>query len=344
MLEIDCSRGEGGGQMVRTSVAMSIVTGKSVHLTRIRENRPTQGLNPQHCSAIQAVTDLTDSTVTGNTPKSRELTIIPGTERKTEIKKNIGTAGSISLVLQAMQLATKGFKEAVSIDITGGTNVMWAPPIDYYQQTLYPLMKKIGINAELEIKSRGYYPEGNGRVIAKFDPIEKIKPLKLTSLGELKSINGVCNVQGLSKWITEKFVNGCENTLKKRGFEPNIELVRTEGESKGACMSLVAEYENGFLSSSELTSKSKPAEQAGMNVANDLLKTMDSGETIDVYTADQILPYLAMAEGDSTFTVSRISRHLLSQMDTLEMFLDTKFGVVRKDSLYRFTVNPGGKE
>ena len=107
-------------------------------------------------------------------------------------------------------------------------------------------------------------------------------------------------------------------------------------------MSLVAEYENGFLGSNVLSTRGHPAKQAGIDAASDLVQVMDSGSTLDVHTADQLLPYMAMADGDSAFSVSRISRHLLSQMDTLETFLDVRFGVERKGDLYHFTVTPGG--
>ena len=343
MLEIDCSRGEGGGQSVRTSVAMSTVTGNEIHLIRIRENRPTNGLSKQHCTAVQAVADMTCSQVIGNTLGSRELTVIPGNEHRYNMKMDIGTAGSVSLVLQAMQLATVGFKEKVNIDISGGTNVMWAPPIDYYQQVLYPLMARMNIQAELDIIGRGFYPEGGGRVKATFYPIDDIKPLKLTDLGKLRRVRGTCFSQRLPKWISEQMVEGCRSILEDYR---DVEIVtqRTTGDSRGAGLSLVAEYDNGLLGSNVLTTRGRPADQAGIDAANDLVQIIDSGATLDVHTADQLLPYMAMADGDSAFSVSRISRHLLSQMDTLETFLDVRFGVERKGDLYHFTITPGGRK
>ena len=342
MLEIDCSRGEGGGQSVRTSVAMSTVTGKDVHLTRIRENRPTNGLSKHHCTAVQAVAELTGSEIVGNSLGSRELTIKPGNNRKYEITMDIGTAGSISLVLQAMQLACSTFDKRVDVDISGGTNVMWAPPIDSYQQVLYPLMSRMGIDASVEIIERGFYPEGGGRVKASFQPIKRIKPLTVTDLGELKKVSGVCYSQHLPKWVTEQLLEGCHSVLDDI-CEPEIEVHSTSGNSRGAGLSLVAEYENGFLGSNVLSTRGHPAKQAGVDAASDLVQVMDSGSTLDIHTADQLLPYMAMADGDSAFTVSKISRHLLSQMDTLETFLDVRFGVERKGDLYHFTVTPGGQ-
>ena len=342
MLEIDCSRGEGGGQAVRTSVAMATITGKATHLTRIRENRPTNGLSKQHCTAVEAVAAMTGSKVIGNSLGSQELTILPGTEKEYDIVRDVGTAGSITLVLQAMMLASRNHEKPVRMDITGGTNVMWAPPIDYYKELLFPLMSRTGMNAKLEILQRGFYPEGGGRVIVTLDPIGQLKPLAMHELGKLKAIRGTCFVNNLPEWLGDQLVAGCESALGS--YDIDIHVDRTEdGTSKGAGMGLVAEYENGYLGSNVLTSRNHPAKQAGMDVANDLIRNMESGATMDVHTADQILPYLAMADGDSAFSVSRISRHLLSQMDTLETFLDVRFGVERRGELYYFTVTPGAK-
>ena len=343
MLEIDCSRGEGGGQAVRTSVAMAAITGKATHLTRIRENRPTQGLSKQHCTAVSAVAQMTGATIIGNSLGSQDLTVLPGAEKEYDIVLDVGSAGSVALVLQAMMLASKNHEKSIHMDIMGGTNVMWAPPIDSYKHVLFPLMEKMGIRVDLKIIQRGLYPEGGGRVIVDMHPIGRINPLCIESMGELKRIRGTCFVQNLPGWLVDQMVEGCTSALGDLDVELEIERI-DEGISRGAGMTLAAEYENGMIGSNVLTSKSHPAKQAGIDVANDLLKIMESGSTMDVHTADQLLPYLAMADGDSAFSVSRISRHLLSQMDTLETFLDVKFGVERREDLYHISVTPGDNQ
>jgi len=340
MLEIDSSKGEGGGQVVRSSVALSAITGIESRLTRIRENRPTNGLSKQHCVAVKAVADMTGSDVIGNYPGSRELLIRPGKEQVYDISLDIGTAGSISLVLQAILLAGRNHKKKMRVDVSGGTNVMWAPPIDSYQQILFPLMERMGINAKLDIVDRGFYPDGGGRVIAELEPIGEIKPLVIDDLGELKSIEGVCYIQHPRDKIRDEMIAACEDMLDI-DCPVNIDVQRTIGSSKGAGLSLMAVYENGRLGSNVLTNKGHPAKQAGEDVAKDLLKEMGSGATMDIYTADQLLPYMAMANGISEFKVSRISKHLLSQMDTLETFLDVRFGVERKGTVYNLSVTPG---
>ncbi|MCL2143098.1 MAG: RNA 3'-terminal phosphate cyclase [Methanomassiliicoccaceae archaeon] len=342
MLEIDSSKGEGGGQVVRTSVALSAITGIEARLTRIRENRPTNGLSKQHCVAVKAVADMTGSEVIGNHPGSRELHFRPGNTQMSDIRLDIGTAGSISLVLQAVMLAGRNHKQKLKVDVRGGTNVMWAPPIDSYQQILFPFMERMGINARLEIVDRGFYPDGGGRVIAELDPIKDITPLIIDTLGEFKGVEGICYIQHPREKIRDDMISACVETL---GLDSpvNIEVQQTSGASKGAGLSLMAVYENGCLGSNVLTTKGHPAKQAGEDVAKDLLKEMSSGATMDIYTADQLLPYMAMANGPSEFTVSRISKHLLSQMDTLETFLDVRFGVERKGPVYNLSVTPGGK-
>lgn len=321
-------------------MAMSTLTGKEVHLTRIRENRPTNGLSRQHCTAINAVAEMTGSVAIGNTPGSRELIFKPGNEMRYSLDTDVGSAGSVSLVLQAMLLAGSRTDRPLRIDITGGTNVMWAPPIDTYNQVLFPLMERMGIKVKAEILERGFFPEGGGRVSALLDPVEKISPLKLPDLGKLERVRGICFTQNLPDWITKQLISGCKKPLEPFGGA-EIETERTTGISKGAGLCLVAEYKKGFLGSNVITARGRSPKDAGTDAANDLIKEMESGATLDVNTADQLLPYMAMADGDSVFSVSRISRHLLSQMDTLEDFLDVGFGVERRESVYNFTVSPG---
>ena len=342
VLEIDSSRGEGGGQMVRTSVALATLTGTVTRLTKIRENRPTNGLSKQHTTAVAAIAKMTGSKVTGNTLGSSELLIEPGTEQAPNITMDIGTAGSISLVVQATMLAARNYKVPFCLDLRGGTNVMWAPPIDFYDWVLFPMMKRMGITAHAEILERGFYPIGGGHVRVTLDPIGDIKPLRLDDLGKLKRIRGICFTQHLSDKIGSDMIDGCRRVFEPK-YDVDIELSRSEGMSRGAGMVLTAEYENGILSSNVLSSKGHSAQQSGLDAASDLCQEMAAGSTVDIHTADQLLPYMAMAQGKSSFVVSRISKHLLSQMDTLESFLDVRFGVERKDDGYHFSVNPGAE-
>ena len=326
--------------MVRSSVALSALTGTPTRLTRIRENRPTNGLSKQHTTAVEAVAALTGSTVTGNEIGSSELLFYPGNKKSYSLSMDIGTAGSISLVMQAVMLAIRNHEKRVDLDLVGGTNVMWAPPIDTYQMVLFPFLARMGINAHADILERGFYPQGGGHVKAYLDPIGQIKPLMLDQLGEFKGVKGRVFSQHLPDKIISEMTEACRSTLAPR-YDVDFEIVKSSGNSRGAGMVLVAEYENGLISSNVLTSRGHSAVQSGIDCASDLIVEMGTGATVDSHTADQLLPYMAMATGHSEFIVSRISKHLLSQMDTLETFLDVRFGVERKSDGYHFTVDPG---
>ena len=339
-MEIDGSQGEGGGQTVRTAVALSALTGMDFHMTRIRENRPTRGLSKQHCTAVEGVAKMTDSRVFGNYPGSRDITFYPGDSRMEDLVFDVGSAGSISLVMQALLLAARFHINGVRMDIIGGTNVMWAPPVDFYGQVLFPLMDRMGFEANMEIINRGFYPEGGGRVIVNVRPPVKIAPLNITELGDFKHIEGVCYCRGLPGRVADDIVRSAENRLKDITTDISISKEISEGRSSGAGISLVAVFENGRLGSGVLGSRGYPASQVGEDAANDLLNDISSDSTMDVHAADQLLPYMALSEEECQFRVWKISKHLLSQMDMLERFLDVSFGVVRTKKGYHITVTP----
>ncbi len=343
MIEVDGSRGEGGGQIVRTSIALAALTGKDVRLSNIRENRPTQGLSRQHCTAIHAVADMNDSWVVGNVPGSREMVFRPGKAGSGDVALDVGSAGSISLMLQAMLLCAQSHDSKVTMDIRGGTNVKWAPPIDFYPQVLFPLLSRMGIEAEMEIVNRGFYPQGHGHVRVTVVPAKTIRPLRIDDLGEVLEVNAVSYCQNLPPRIVDEMAWSCQEMLSDIAVL-NVERDIRQGGSTGAGISLVAVHRNGMMGASALGSRGNPARLVGEEAAKDLIVEMDGGGTLDVHAADQLVPYMALADGGSVFRVWRISKHLLSQMDLLETFLDVKFHISRLTKGYRIEVEPGGNE
>ncbi len=339
MIEVDGSRGEGGGQIVRTSIALATLTGNDVRLTNIRENRPTQGLSRQHCTAIRAVAGMNDSWVVGNQPGSRELVFRPGEGGPSELVFDVGSAGSISLVLQAMLLSAQSHDSPVRMEIHGGTNVKWAPPIDFYPQVLFPLLSQMGVEAEMEILERGFYPQGGGRVKVTVTPEKELKPLVIEELGELRSVRALSYSQNLPGRIVDEMAWSCQEMLTDLAVIEVEKDVR-QGGSTGAGISLAADFRHGMLGASALGSRGTPAQVVGQEAAKDLIVEMEGGGTLDVHAADQLVPYMALAKGVSSFKVWRISKHLLSQMDLLETFLDVSFAIYRLPKGYRIEVIP----
>lgn len=184
MIDIDGSEGEGGGQMLRTATALSALTGKAVRVHGIRANRPKPGLAAQHLCAVRGVAMICGAHAEGAEVGSTQITFTPGEVRPGKYKLNVGTAGSITLVLQACLLASARCLEEIRLDIVGGTNVRWSPPIDFYQRLLFPRLADLGFQAEMVQMRRGFYPEGGGRVEVCFQAPEGRSRWRLASGGD----------------------------------------------------------------------------------------------------------------------------------------------------------------
>ena len=189
------------------------------HAVFVRVNKCLPALSKQHTTAVNAIVQMTGSKVTGNYIGSSELLVEPGNLQVPDISMDIGTAGSISLVVQATLLAARNYKQRFTLDLKGGTNVMWAPPIDTYSMVLFPLMERMGIHANLDIIRRGFYPIGGGEAKVTLEPMGNIKPLNLDSLGDLIGIRGLCFVQHLSDRIGQDMMDAC-----KKVFSPKYEV------------------------------------------------------------------------------------------------------------------------
>ena len=183
MIEIDGSFGEGGGQIVRTAVALSAVTGKPVRIARIRQGRPKPGLAPQHAWAILALAELCDAKTSGIAPGSSEITFAPGEIRGGSHKVKIGTAGSVTLLMQCLLPALLKTDIPASLEVQGGTDVQWAPTVDYFKNVFLPALGCFGARVSLEVRQRGYYPKGQGSVLLKVDPA-KLKAAHLSGMNK----------------------------------------------------------------------------------------------------------------------------------------------------------------
>ncbi|MDD4652006.1 MAG: RNA 3'-terminal phosphate cyclase [Methanothrix sp.] len=170
MIEIDGSFGEGGGQIVRTAAALSAVTGKGVHITKIRQARPKPGLAAQHARALMALAEICDARISGVTAGSSEITFTPGEIRGGRYRIEIGTAGSVTLLMQCLMPALLCADEPSSLQIQGGTDVQWSPTVDYFKNVFLPALSTFGTKASLEVLRRGYYPRGQGEVLLQVQP------------------------------------------------------------------------------------------------------------------------------------------------------------------------------
>ena len=324
MIEIDGSYGEGGGQILRMSIALSALLKKPVRVKNIRAKRPNPGLRRQHITAIEAVKKICGGSIVGLKEGSLSIEFNPGKIVGGEHVFNIGTAGSITLVLQACILPSLFAEKETKLVLIGGTDVKWSPPWDYFQHIFLPLLEKMGINIEAKLHRRGYYPKGMGKVEVTIHPCKEIHPPSFEN-GDLH-IEGIVNIANLPIQIAQRVKNSAEKEIKEKGMEPFIAI--QEGEASSPGIGIVLWASNGKIIGADcLGERGLPAEIVGKNAAQHLIKEIEAGVDIDERAVDQILPYIAMANAPSSFTCREISKHTETEMWLLEKFLDVKFKV-----------------
>ncbi|OPX63038.1 MAG: RNA 3'-terminal-phosphate cyclase [Methanomassiliicoccales archaeon PtaB.Bin215] len=322
MIELDGSEGEGGGQTVRTALSLSALTGQPFHITDIRAGRPDPGLKPQHLAGVRLMQRLCSAQVEGDSAGSRELTFVPGRVTGGAYDHDVGTAGSLTLLMQSALPVLVASPVETELRLIGGTDVRWSPPVDHYQLVLFPLLRRMGADLEMVVERRGFHPRGGGSVRLKVKG-GPLSPLRLQERGELLRVIGRACVQNLPERVAARMIASARDAFP--GLE--AEKVVTEGACPGAGIILAAEYRGTILGWSALGERGVPAEKVGHEAASCLRTVMDLGGTLDSRTADQLITYMAIAGGDSTFAVGKISGHLASQMHLLPSFLPVSFRV-----------------
>jgi RNA 3'-phosphate cyclase len=346
MLEIDGSYGEGGGQILRTAMSLSALTKKPIRITNIRANRPKPGLNFQHMASIMSVVDLTNGVTKDLEKGSTEIDFHPQEIRGGKFHFDILSAGSTTLVLQACLLPSLFASEPTEFKITGGTDVKWSPPIDYFRFVFAPLLHKMGADVFIVMGRRGHYPKGGGEIIVRVNPVKELLPLDLRERGALKSVRGITHVSNLPGKIANRMrhtallkLAGCENVQISEESHPQG---RDPAPGVGTGIVLWANYENTVLGANGLGEKGVPAERVGQMACENLQVEMNSNATLDVHAADQFLPYMALAKGESVFTTRELTNHAKTNMWLIEKFLDVKFEVTDKKGLEEVRVKGTG--
>lgn len=339
MIDIDGSEGEGGGQMLRTALGMSALTGRSFQFQNIRARRDRPGLAAQHLTGVKGVAELCGAAVEGASVGSTSLTFEPRGVEAGDYRFDVGTAGSITLVLQACMLACARSRARTEFDIIGGTNVRMSPPSDYLEHVLFPMLRTLGYEIDVKVPARGFYPQGGGEMVVGMAMGERILPLGLEQRGRFKGIGGVCFTQKLPDHVAERMASTARKTLV--GQAPvKLAMDRRHGHSVGAGLVLYAEYENTVLGGDALGEKGISSEKLGETAAASLLEEMEGGGTLDRHAADQILPYLSLAAGPSAFLVGELTMHFRTQVEIIRKFVDVRIETEAKENAWKVSVTP----
>ena len=327
MIEIDGSMGEGGGQVLRSALALSALTRQAVHITHIRLRRPKPGLQAQHLQSVKAAAAVCDGEVEGAAAGSQTLTFYPGELKAGRYRFEIGTAGSTSLVLQTIFLPLCLAGGTSSVKISGGTHVPWSPCFDYLDLQWLPHLRRMGFSARLVMEQAGFYPSGGGLIQATISPAPNRLPLDLTQRGALKSISGISAVADLDPTIATRQKHQALRRLEPRCRETKIKTVELNSPSKGTILLLLATFEHSQCCYFALGEKGKPAERVADEAVDALEAFLYTEGVIDQYLADQLLLPMAMASGKSRLGTSKVTQHLLTNAEVIRRFLPTEITI-----------------
>ncbi|MEM5853072.1 MAG: RNA 3'-terminal phosphate cyclase [Candidatus Aenigmatarchaeota archaeon] len=332
MILIDGS--EGWGQVLRTSIALSALTLQPVKIINIRASRPKPGLMPQHLTGVKIAAEFCDAEVSGLRYGSMQLEFKPKKFDVRDKKIDIGTAGSISLLLQTLAPMLLFAEKKVTLEITGGTAGLGSPTIEFLKYVTFPILNKLGAPLpEVEILKQGFYPKGGGKVRVTFQPVKTLSSIKLTEPGKLLKIEGISIAGSLPDEVALRQAKTAEEVLKRITSEIQIQHYSTQTYSKGTSITIWAETENSILGADNVGKKGVRAEEIGREVAEDLIKSIQSRAALDKFMADQILVFLALANGKSSIKVEEITQHCISNISVCEKILGCEFSVNEKEKM-----------
>jgi RNA 3'-terminal phosphate cyclase (ATP) len=328
MIEIDGSQYSGSGTIVRQAVAFSAITGQPVHIVRARSRRPKPGLRHQHIRVIQAIGELANGTVEGLSPGSQEITFRPGTIRTgRRYLWDIGTAGSTTMLGLGILPVLAFASSPVNVELRGGLFQDYAPSVFHLQYAVLPLLHRMGLEVELVMERPGYVPRGEGIVRLAVQPVRKpLRHLKIEEPGTVTRVWGIALSSHLEKRrVSDRMAEAAREVLGRAGHKADIEVqYDQESLQPGAVLALFADFGEGVrLGADQAGALGRTAEFIGKHVAKQLLDDVKTGAALDRFAADQIIPFAALAEGESRFRVAAVTDHLLTNLWLAEKF----FGV-----------------
>jgi RNA 3'-terminal phosphate cyclase (ATP) len=334
MLEVDGSQGEGGGQILRTSLALSLLTGKPFHLFNIRGGRAKPGLQPQHLMSVRAAAAIGKAQMRGASKNSSDLVFEPGQVSAGRYHFPIGTAGATGLVLHTvyLPLALRG-EESSELMLEGGTHVNVSPCFHFLDTTWRAYMELIGINVHLKLIRPGFYPRGGGRVDMTLQPVQKLRGLRHLGSSEPKTVTVMSAVASLPEEIAKRQARRAANRLKDTGMRVNVREEWWPG-GPGTVLALTLDTKPAPTMFFGLGARGKRAERVADEAVDQLfafldrlralgkLPQQDSPVVVDPYSADQIILPLALADEPSEFAVSEVTSHLVTNIGVIRRFVE----------------------
>ena len=333
MIDIDGSMMEGGGQLLRMSTSYSSIIGEPIKVYNIRAKRRDPGLKPQHLTTLTAAAKISNAETTGAYIGSSKITFKPNTIQGGDYNFDIGTAGSISLLLQCINPILLYANKKSRMSIKGGTAVKWSPPIPFLENIVYEALHSMEATSRIEIIKHGFYPKGGGEIIQQTEPVTSIKPLKLTK-PNIKQIKGISLCGALPEHVSTRQADSAEKKLNDLRVKTRIRpiVAHPVSESPGSFVCLWAVGDDVYIGADSLGARGKPAEEVGEEAAKRLIKEIQTGANLDQHTTDHMILPTSLAKGKSSFRTSSITLHTLTAIEIAKLFTDAKFNVIGKEN------------
>jgi len=318
-LKINGGYGEGGGQIIRSAITLSCITKQPIHLENIRKNRKVVGLRPQHLTAIKIIQKITNAKVIGAEIGSTELKFIPGDVKSLDLIEDVGTAGSISLILQVLIPVVAISQKKLDLKIKGGTDVLWSPSIDYTQYVLREAYSRMGIKFSLELCKRGYYPKGGGEINLHVNS-SSLKSISFTKR-KTNSVKLICTFSKISIEKIKNEVKEIKQKLTKENFIVETEIKNEEAVDSGASMLIYSIDEHSIIGIDALFDKK--TQKFDLNIDEFIKNSVG----IDGNLADMLVVTASLGQKKTIFRVKEISKHLETNLFVTSKITGCKYGI-----------------
>jgi len=320
ILEIDGSFGEGGGQIVRTAVTLSCILNKPIKIKNIRKGRTNAGLKPQHLSILKILNKVCDVNLENVTIGSTYFQFVPKEMKNITLTEDVGTAGSIPLIVQVLIPAVSVCKKKLKITIKGGTNVLWSPTVDYTQTILKELYGRMGIKFSLKLIKRGYFPKGGGIIELEVFPSERIHPIKLDRR-KTKNVKIFCSFSKLPFELINDQIESFKEQLEKNNFSVQSKIIEEPALDSGGFVLISSIDDNSIIGIDSLFDKKTKKFDL------DLDRFIKNNFSVDENLADMVVLPASIANGLTVFQVKRISKHLETNLFVASKITGCKYGI-----------------
>jgi RNA 3'-terminal phosphate cyclase (ATP) len=333
---VDGSAGEGGGQILRTSLALSCITGKNLHIENIRAARRKPGLARQHLSCVQAACQICAGQCRGAALGSQVLDFQPGPVRSGDFSFDVGSAGSASLVIQTVLPALLLADKPSTVTVTGGTHNPWAPPFDFLRETFLPAIAAAGFRGDCRLIKHGFFPAGGGEISFAVQPWQE-KPsqaIHFCEPPEKPEVHSRIYTARLPAHIAhrqEKLL--CQSGLSIKSFE---HIDATDSDGPGNCVILRIRGSHRTTVFTAFGKKGKPSERVVDEVASLARSFISSGAAVDRFSADQLLIYMALSK-TGCYTTNDLSTHLTTNIETIKKFLPADFVMEEQKKVHKIS-------